>query len=99
MIKKILFVFLLVLGSAISADPLSKAIDNLERKPENIARDVYRNPYETISFFQLKPEYEIWLENLHHQLTGQLYLLMKIDLSRFIIPNILIFLQLFFLLR
>ena len=43
MIKKILFISLLVLGSTISADPLSKAIDNLERKPENIARDVYRN--------------------------------------------------------
>lgn len=59
MIKKILFVFLLVLGSAISADPLSKAIDNLERKPENIARDAYRNPYETISFFQLKPDMKV----------------------------------------
>ena len=59
MIKKILYVSLLVLGSTISADPLSKAIDNLERKPENIARDVYRNPYETISFFQLKPDMQV----------------------------------------
>ena len=59
MIKKILFIFLLVLGSTISADPLSKAIDNFERKPENIARDIYRNPYETISFFQLKPDMQV----------------------------------------
>ena len=31
------------------------AIESDERDPENILRDSFRNPYETLSFFELKP--------------------------------------------
>ena len=59
MIKTILFAFLVLSASAISADPLNQAVDNNDRKANNITRDIYRNPYETISFFRIEPDMRV----------------------------------------
>lgn len=40
----------------VAVDPLDAAIAGTWRAPENIARDVYRHPKETLSFFGVKPE-------------------------------------------
>ena len=59
MIKKILLISLLFSGYAILADPLRDALDSTDRKSENIARDAYRNPYKTISFFKIEPNMKV----------------------------------------
>jgi predicted methyltransferase len=42
--------------AAITVDPdIAKAVADPARKPENSARDIYRHPAETLSFFGLKP--------------------------------------------
>lgn len=44
------------LGTALAADDaLTTAIANSGRTPANVARDVYRHPYETLTFFGIKP--------------------------------------------
>ena len=43
------------MGTCLSADELMYAIESDERDPENILRDSFRNPYETLSFFELNP--------------------------------------------
>lgn len=62
---------ILMMGSAIScthtsdtdkattsadADSLRMAIDNKNRDPENVKRDKFRNPYETLKFFEIEPD-------------------------------------------
>ena len=59
MIKKILLISLLFSGYAILADPLRDALDSTDRKSENLVRDAYRNPYETISFFKIEPNMKV----------------------------------------
>ena len=59
MIKKIFIVIFLLAGSFLSADPLRDAVENSDRTAKNIYRDVYRNPYETISFFKIEPDMTI----------------------------------------
>ena len=59
MIKKILLIYLLFSGYSILADPLRDALDSPDRKSENLSRDVYRNPYETISFFKIEPNMKV----------------------------------------
>ncbi|MFV8783186.1 class I SAM-dependent methyltransferase [Microbulbifer sp. SA54] len=51
------------LSGVVQAEDLQKAIAAEHRDPANVARDVYRNPEETLTFFQVKPEMtvvEIW---------------------------------------
>ena len=36
-------------------DPLLEAINNSDRNIKYSSRDAYRNPYQTLSFFQIKP--------------------------------------------
>ena len=36
-----------------NTDLIREAVDNPHRKEENKERDVYRNPYETLNFFEL----------------------------------------------
>jgi predicted methyltransferase len=46
-----------------AADALKKAVDSPTRRSEDVARDKYRHPIETLSFFGLKPDMtvvEIW---------------------------------------
>ena len=52
---KIFLALFIFLGTCLSADELIYAIESDERDPENILRDSFRNPYETLSFFELNP--------------------------------------------
>lgn len=45
------------------ADALQDVIAGTQRSPENVVRDVYRHPYETLQFFGVEPHHtvvEIW---------------------------------------
>ena len=54
--SKNFFTLLIIFFSfSLSADPLQKAVNNEFRDSKNISRDIYRNPYETLSFFELEP--------------------------------------------
>ena len=48
-------VFLISVPSYISAHDLSAAIQSEDRSAKNVVRDQYRNPAETLSFFEIKP--------------------------------------------
>ena len=51
------------LAGGAAQDPLAAAIASPVRMPANMARDVYRHPYETLRFFGLRPNLtvvEIW---------------------------------------
>ena len=48
---KIFLTLLISFGSCLSADDLMEAIKSEYRNPENILRDEFRNPYETLTFF------------------------------------------------
>jgi len=57
---KILFtITLFVFASLGSADELRNAVDSKDRSEKNTVRDEFRNPYETLSFFQLEPDMTI----------------------------------------
>ncbi len=46
-----------------AADALKKAVESTTRRPQDTARDKYRHPIETLSYFGIKPEMtvvEIW---------------------------------------
>ena len=53
--KKFFILFILFFSFSLSADPLQKAVNNEFRDLKNTSRDIYRNPYETLSFFELEP--------------------------------------------
>lgn len=42
-------------SQALAADPLRLAVDSPQRTPAFVARDPARNPYETLSFFEIEP--------------------------------------------
>ena len=52
------FLFFILIGSSISINghDLESAINSSDRTEAYKARDKYRNPYETINFFQIKPD-------------------------------------------
>ncbi len=58
-IRNLFFVFLLAFGSFISSDSLQKAITSEYRDSNNILRDEYRNPYETLTFFGIEPSMKV----------------------------------------
>lgn len=43
-------------AAPVAVDPLDAAIAGSWRSPENVARDIYRHPKETLGFFGVKPE-------------------------------------------
>ena len=45
-----------VLGHASADDALKTALVGPQRAPENVARDRWRHPYETLTFFGIKPD-------------------------------------------
>ena len=49
----ILTIFLFFDKIEANTDLIREAVDNPHRKEENKKRDVYRNPYETLKFFEL----------------------------------------------
>ncbi|UGQ46680.1 class I SAM-dependent methyltransferase [Massilia endophytica] len=42
-------------GAALADEALKAAIAGSQRTPENVKRDVYRHPYETLTFFGIRP--------------------------------------------
>jgi len=55
--KLILFIVLFsLLGDYLSAHNLEESVSSDHRSEKNVLRDKYRNPYETLSFFRIKPE-------------------------------------------
>tara|TARA_B100001057_G_scaffold287306_1_gene287384 strand:- start:236 stop:1030 length:795 start_codon:yes stop_codon:yes gene_type:complete len=38
---------------------LEEAVKSMDRDPKNVSRDIYRNPYETLSFFEIKSNMKI----------------------------------------
>ena len=57
---KSIFIFTICfLTSFLYADELKMAVESDERLVKNTARDEFRNPYETLSFFQLEPNMTI----------------------------------------
>ena len=53
--KNFLILYFILLSSFGFSDPLSDAVQSTERDTNNVLRDVHRNPYETLSFFEIKP--------------------------------------------
>ena len=56
---KFFLTLLLSFGSCLSADELMAAIKSEFRNPENIIRDEFRNPYETLTFFGIEPSMKV----------------------------------------
>ena len=53
---KSIFIFTICfLTSFLHADELKMAVESDERLVKNTTRDEFRNPYETLSYFQLEP--------------------------------------------
>ena len=42
-----------------SAHSLEDAVNSQDRSPKNVARDQYRNPYKTLSFFEIKQDMKV----------------------------------------
>jgi len=42
--------------ASLSAHSLEQSVNSEDRSPDNVARDIYRHPYETLSFFGIKPD-------------------------------------------
>ena len=56
----LLFITSAVLFSSYNhAHSLENAINSKDRSSKNISRDKYRNPYETLSFFEIKQDMKI----------------------------------------
>ena len=57
--KYLIFFLILFLNPLALADPLKDALDSDVRSNKSIARDIYRNPYETLSFFGIEPNMKV----------------------------------------
>ena len=57
--KLIIFVLLLISFDSYSNELLKTAIQNQNRKIENIKRDKHRHPYETLTFFGINDKMKI----------------------------------------
>ena len=42
--------------TSLSAHNLEQSVNSEDRSPDNVARDIYRHPYETLSFFGIKQD-------------------------------------------
>src|SRR6056300_1849426 len=51
--------FLFSFSSFSSAHDLIAAIQSKDRSPKNVVRDEFRNPSETLTFFQIKPDMRV----------------------------------------
>ena len=58
--KKTLYIIIFFLFSSVESEShkfdqeLKNSVENLSRSKKNVARDRYRNPIETLSFFEIK---------------------------------------------
>ncbi|MFZ6753949.1 class I SAM-dependent methyltransferase [Undibacterium sp. Dicai25W] len=60
--KRLLLASALVLAccsSVYADDGLKAAVNGAQRTPDNVVRDVYRHPYETLSFFGIRPDMKV----------------------------------------
>ena len=54
--KQITLLFFLLSSFLLQADSIKEAVFNDNRSSENVIRDQYRHPYETLSFFKITPD-------------------------------------------
>ena len=59
LISLLSLIFLFSFSSFSTAHDLMAAIQSEDRSPKNIARDEYRNPAKTLTFFQIKPDMKV----------------------------------------
>ena len=60
LLNSLVFLFLFIFSfNSLSDDSLKDAVNNELRGTENINRDKYRNPYETLSFFEISKEKKV----------------------------------------
>ena len=60
LLNSLVFLFLFIFSfNSLSDDSLKDAVNNDLRGTENINRDKYRNPYETLSFFEISKEKKV----------------------------------------
>lgn len=57
--KLIAFVFVMSFLPTLNSHDLEAAISSEERSPKNITRDHSRHPYETLTFFEIKPNMKV----------------------------------------
>ena len=63
--KKILFILIFIFFDTVKSDSLylnselKSSVENLNRNKQNIVRDKYRNPFETLNFFEIKKDKKI----------------------------------------
>ena len=57
--KTLVFILFIFFNPLVLADSLKSAIESEIRSNKNIARDIYRNPYETLSFFGIRPDMKV----------------------------------------
>ena len=57
--KIIAFVFLMSFLPTLHSHDLEAAISSEERSPKNVTRDSSRHPYETLTFFEIKPDMKV----------------------------------------
>ncbi|MCY4303305.1 MAG: hypothetical protein OXC62_00725, partial [Aestuariivita sp.] len=61
--RKLLCVLLLTVATSgyaeNSPDPLEAAVSGAQREAKNVARDGYRHPQETLSFFGIRPDLQV----------------------------------------
>ena len=57
--KIIAFVFLMSFLPSLNSHNLEAAISSEQRSPKNITRDYSRHPYETLTFFEIKPNMKV----------------------------------------
>ena len=57
--KYLIFFLILFLNPLAMADPLKDAVESDVRSNKSIARDVHRNPYETLTFFGIRPDMKV----------------------------------------
>ena len=57
--KLIVFVFLMSFLPTLNSHDLESAISSEQRSPKNVTRDSSRHPYETLTFFEIKPSMKV----------------------------------------
>ena len=57
--KIIVFVFLMSFLPTLNSHDLEAAISSEQRSPKNVTRDSSRHPYETLTFFEIKPNMKV----------------------------------------
>ena len=57
--KIIAFVFLMSFLPTLNSHDLEAAISSEQRSPKNVTRDSSRHPYETLTFFEIKPDMKV----------------------------------------